>query len=100
MYCTYLIPLRPNFPGLTRIAEDSGDFTGSNAGRTFSSTLNASRLQSLGNGSMLNATGPMGTSRLGQSKRDDRSEAGFSVASNVSVAESVISKSISRKGKF
>ena len=84
--------------GLTRIAEDGKSQSGEYTSRPGTSTLNAARLESLGRAPPLTGSGAM--SRMGTSRRDDRSESGYSVASNVSVAESVISRAISRKGKF
>lgn len=96
--------------GLTRIQEDcKSDYTPSGTGSirdgassrgiSTSNTLNAARLLSLGSskGPSMSSRG----SRVPMSKRgDDRSESGYSMNSNVSVAESIISKSIARKGKF
>lgn len=43
---------------------------------------------------------PISSARRFSSSRDDRSESGFSRASDISVAESVMSRAMSRKGKF
>ena len=44
---------------------------------------------------------PISTSRrFSHTQRDDRSESGFSRATDISVSESVISRAMSRKGKF
>jgi hypothetical protein len=83
------------YTGLTRIIEEGKSSAGDYTSRPGSSTLNAAKLATLSNGPPLTAS-----SRLGMSRRDDRSESGYSVGSNVSVAESIISKAVSRKGKF
>ena len=92
--------------GLTRILEDcksdyapSGSVKDGSIRGSTGNTLNAARLLSLGS----SKNPPMSTSgsRVPNSRRgDDRSESGYSMNSNVSVAESIISKSVARKGKF
>eukprot|EP01038_Epipyxis_sp_PR26KG_P011237 gene11237-15078_t len=90
--------MRTSQGGLGRIIEDQKyDASESDRAIGFSSALNANSLKRLGGKS----SNIISTSR--STNRDGRSESGRSTnshASNMSVAESVISKATARKGKF
>lgn len=76
--------------------------TQSNAHLNTQSKLTQSRLSAIPHGPPLTSGGYNSThqSNTNRIRRDDRSESGYSMNSNVSVAESIISRSIARKGKF